>query len=102
MTSLFASKFSVPVYPTDDDDGRTVIPPGGEGFGYGALYNGGGNGIVGSVSPFYSFSPSTEIGDGSVQGLSVRNLATGGKWGMSIGAGATLTYSFLVPGVSKY
>ena len=100
MTTRYSSTFSIPVYPTFDDDARSVTWPGGEGFG--TLYNGGGNGINGSVSSFFSFNPSVEIGGFTVEGLSVRNLATGGKWGGAIGSGASLTYSFLVPGVSQY
>ncbi|RYF45372.1 MAG: protease-like protein, partial [Comamonadaceae bacterium] len=41
--------------------------------------------------------------DFSVQGLSVRNLSGGIKWGTEApGNGASLTYSFLVQGVSQY
>ncbi len=110
MTTLPTSLFYVPVYPTHGDDALaekgTEDPNAGQGI------SGGGNGIGTSVSGSYLFNSSTEIGDTSVEGLSVRNLTSLGtwmgapagiKWGSGpVGTGATLTYSFYVAGVSQY
>jgi len=87
-------------YPTDDGDGRWPSALGG--INYGSYLNGGGTGIGGSVSSSYVFNPKTEIGDTTVMGLSIRNLATGYKWGSTVGSSASLTYSFAVAGVSQY
>ena len=101
MSSPSPSLFYVPLYSTDSDDALTAQKP--EGSEFGQSFSGGGNGIGASVLGVYQFNPSTEIGDFSVQGLSVRNLAGGLKWGPEgLGSGASLTYSFLVEGVSQY
>ncbi|MBV7543593.1 M10 family metallopeptidase [Acidovorax sp. sic0104] len=100
MSSPSLSLFYVPLYRTDDDDARTASEPQGDNFGQ--AFSGGGNGIGASVVGVYTFS-SSEIGNSSVQGLSVRNLAGGVKWGTDgLGNGVSLTYSFLVQGVSVF
>ena len=100
MSSPSPSLFYVPLYPTDDND--ALIAPHTEGRGEGQGFAGGGNGVGASVLGVYQFT-SNEIGDASVQGLSVRNLSGGIKWGTEApGNGASLTYSFLVQGISQY
>ncbi|MCZ8221027.1 MAG: M10 family metallopeptidase, partial [Acidovorax sp.] len=101
MSSPSPSLFNVPLYRTDSEDALTASNPVGSEFGQ--AFSGGGTGVGASVLGVYQFNPSTEIGDFSVQGLSVRNLAGGLKWGgEGIGSGASLTYSFLAQGVSQY
>jgi serralysin len=101
MSSPSPSLFYVPLYPTDSNDALIAAQPDGAAFGQ--SYSGGGNGIGASVLGVYQFDPSTEIGDFSIEGLSVRNLAGGQKWGIEgVGNGVSLTYSFLVQGTSIY
>ncbi|MDD2179151.1 M10 family metallopeptidase C-terminal domain-containing protein, partial [Acidovorax sp. D2M1] len=101
MSSPSPSLQYVPLYPTDNDDALTALKS--EESWFGQSFSGGGNGIGASVLGVYQFDPSTDIGNFTVQGLSVRNLAGGVKWGIEgLESGASLTYSFLVQGVSLY
>ena len=54
------------------------------------IYSGGGNGMDRSREASTYFSPSSEIGSD----VSINNLAWGAKWGIGIGEGVNLTYSF--------